>query len=70
MAHAVSRPGRTSGFFAGITTFFARALDMMERRRNFGRVYDELASLSDRELNDIGLSRSDIVDIAWQSSRA
>lgn len=68
MEHAVSQGRRDGGIIAGIRNFFSAAADMIERRRTFERVYGELSSLSDRELSDIGISRSQIVDIAWEAS--
>lgn len=38
-----------------------------ERRRRIAEVHRELTALSDRDLNDIGLSRSDIDRVARQS---
>jgi uncharacterized protein YjiS (DUF1127 family) len=35
-----------------------------KRRRIYSETYNELRSLSDRELADIGISRADLVDIA------
>lgn len=35
--------------------------------RKYRRTIDELASMSDRELNDLGLSRSDIKSVAHKS---
>lgn len=38
------------------------------RRAAFRRTYDELAVLNDRELNDLGLSRTDIPAVARQAA--
>jgi uncharacterized protein YjiS (DUF1127 family) len=37
--------------------------------KQYGVAVDELSQLSDRELADIGITRSDIPRIAWQQSR-
>jgi uncharacterized protein YjiS (DUF1127 family) len=37
--------------------------------KRYGVAVDELSHLSDRELADIGITRSDIPRIAWQQSR-
>lgn len=39
------------------------------RWAHYGRLYSELSHLSDRELADIGIQRSEIRDIALQSAR-
>ena len=36
--------------------------------RRYGATVNELAHLSDRELADIGITRSDIPRIAWDSA--
>ncbi|MDU9005881.1 DUF1127 domain-containing protein [Sedimentitalea todarodis] len=45
----------------GLITAFKTA---RARRAAFDRAYTELRSLDDRELMDLGLSRSDFVDLA------
>lgn len=37
--------------------------------RRYRRCMHELSKLSDRELADIGISRSGIMTVAWQSAR-
>ena len=37
--------------------------------KRYGVAVDELSHLSDRELADIGITRSDIPRIAWEQSR-
>lgn len=61
-ADGVARRPVAGGFFAGLREAFRCA--RMERR-----TYNELMSLSDRELNDLGLGRGDIADIARKSAR-
>jgi len=39
------------------------------RQAAFRQTYDELAALSDRELADLGIARSDIADIAREAAR-
>jgi uncharacterized protein YjiS (DUF1127 family) len=41
----------------------------LQERRAYSRAFDELDSLSDRELADIGISRSDIPFIAREGVR-
>jgi uncharacterized protein YjiS (DUF1127 family) len=57
--HAIATPG-TSGIVARIRMIMARRAAYAQTRR-------ELSALSDRELNDIGLSRYDIERIACES---
>lgn len=40
----------------------------MERRRVFKQTFNELSALSDRDLADLGLARSEIRRIAWQAA--
>lgn len=37
--------------------------------KRYGVAMDELSHLSDRELADIGITRSDIPRIAWEQAR-
>lgn len=56
-AGQLSVSDRVVGLFAG----FSAAL---QRRRIYSQTLNELRSLSDRDLNDLGISRSMIVEIA------
>ncbi|SLN72128.1 hypothetical protein ROJ8625_03797 [Roseivivax jejudonensis] len=40
----------------------------MARRQTFKRTLNELSALSDRELADLGLHRSQLRGIAWQAA--
>jgi uncharacterized protein YjiS (DUF1127 family) len=65
MAHVIhfrdyALPARLSGFFA---RFSAALADY----RAYVATYDELAALSDRELDDLGVSRHNIRDVARES---
>ncbi|MCA0997375.1 DUF1127 domain-containing protein [Alloyangia pacifica] len=57
---ATRQPG-----FAGM---MARLRSARSRRAEYHRVYGELEQYSDRELTDIGISRANIRDIAWQAA--
>lgn len=62
------RPGHT--LVSRFQTWLDR-LDLGARRHaEYLRVSEELAMLSDRELADIGVGRSDITDIARQAASA
>ncbi len=60
---------RTGGISGRIAAFRAHLAERAERRRIFNQTYSELSQLSDRELGDIGLSRSDISRVAREASR-
>lgn len=42
--------------------------DARGRRREYNRVYGELARMTDRDLTDIGISRGSIGDIAFEAA--
>jgi uncharacterized protein YjiS (DUF1127 family) len=56
------REGETPMKLAFITNF-------LEERRRYWKVLHELSSYTDRELQDIGIDRADIVHIARQAAR-
>ena len=59
--------GQTAG-----TTRFSAFIDglkvRMERRRIYAQTRDELAALSNRDLADLGIHRSEIPRIAYQAA--
>ncbi len=48
---------------------FSSLVRMVRIWRNYDRSLRELSRLGDRELADIGISRSDIQRIAWENAR-
>lgn len=50
-------------------SLFGRLVDLVREHRRYRRTLNELAGLSSRELDDIGLRRSDIEDVARRSAR-
>ena len=49
----------------------ARSLhDWLEQRRRAAIAVDEFAAMSDRDLRDIGLSRTDVQRAAWGGGRS
>lgn len=60
MGHAAAVRGTDSHG----TGFVGRLLSWFERERQYRSTYNELSALTDRDLADIGVSRSDIVSIA------
>ena len=63
MANIVThRPA--SSFGTALRTFWESVKDARMRREAYRRTYAELAGLTDRELTDIGIARSEITRIA------
>lgn len=50
--------------------FISRFIRLVRSWRRYNESVAELARLSDRELADIGVSRSEITSVAWQHARA
>lgn len=67
MAHATVRHEQSHSIFASILGTLASWRDDFLRYREFERTYNELSALSDRELSDIGLSRSDLTRASWDA---
>ena len=60
-----ARPTNLSARFAALAADWRAAL---ERRRVYRQTLNELLALSDRELADLGLHRSQLRSIAWQAA--
>ena len=56
------------GFFGAIEAWFAQALQMWRVRRDIRRTYKELSALTNRELDDLGLTRGDIARVSRESA--
>ena len=63
-AVAANEPERRTAMF--IATIIRKINEWTRYRRNIR----ELAALTDRELEDIGIHRSDIERLSWESARA
>lgn len=50
--------------FKSISNWFKRLGERMEYNRQYRATINELRQLTDKELNDIGLSRGDIISVA------
>jgi uncharacterized protein YjiS (DUF1127 family) len=50
--------------------FISRFVRLVRSWWRYNESVAELARLSDRELADIGVSRSEITSVAWQHARA
>ena len=73
MAFASETTPRTAGLaermLDGAAHWFADASQVMARRRVARSTYNELAALSDRDLADLGMNRTDIRRIALEAAR-
>ena len=66
MAHVLSAAHTGHSLNARIRSAVEGVIDSWMKAREFQRTYSELDALSDHELSDIGVRRSDIADIARQ----
>lgn len=51
-------------------TMFASIARLFDSWKRYGAAVSELSHLTDRELADIGISRSDIQRIAWEHAHS
>lgn len=68
MAHIAHTAPAGFAPLAMVRGLIADAQDYMARRKEYNRVMNELSSLNVRELDDIGLSRSDFHAIAVKTA--
>ena len=68
MAYATHTHSLSGNVFTAVSAFFAELTEAAERRRVYKSTYAELASLSARELSDIGLSKANIGAIAYEAA--
>ncbi|WP_171102879.1 MULTISPECIES: DUF1127 domain-containing protein [unclassified Ruegeria] len=64
MAHTATLTHNGFGLSARFAALVERVKEARARSAEYNRTFHELQSLSDRELNDIGVRRCDIADIA------
>ncbi|WP_420586068.1 DUF1127 domain-containing protein [Ruegeria sp.] len=64
MAYTATSTHGGFNLIARFAELVANAKDAYARRAEFNRTYAELQGLSNRELDDIGIRRCDIKDIA------
>ena len=69
MAFFTDTQTQTAGFTAKLAHMFETLSDTMKRRKIARTTYAELAGLSDRELNDLGISRGDIRRLAREAAQ-
>lgn len=69
MAYATENSSRAQSALASrIDGFLIDIRARLARRRVFRQTVNELASLSDRELADLGLNRTEIRRVAYQAA--
>lgn len=69
MAYATEVSTRTqSGLNTRIATMLTNFREHRTRRKVYLRTFRELAALTDRELSDLGLGRSEIRRVAYQAA--
>ncbi|MBP7243293.1 DUF1127 domain-containing protein [Amaricoccus sp.] len=72
MAHAITHldsPFHRFGLVARVRGLVARIADAIAEHRAYRSVLEELNSLTDRELADLGLHRASIAGIAREAAR-
>jgi uncharacterized protein YjiS (DUF1127 family) len=57
-----------AGFTRKRPTMFANIVRMIRQWKRYNQSLTELSRLGDRELADIGISRSDIPRVAWNAT--
>lgn len=68
MAHVIRDNGTSLSISARLGEIFAQAIQAYRARNDFRRTYNELNKLSARELDDLGISRSEIRRVAMEST--
>jgi uncharacterized protein YjiS (DUF1127 family) len=69
MAHITTSQERPASIIAGFRGLLEGWRTELARHRVFERTYGELSALTDRDLADIGVSRSQVVDLAWDAAK-
>lgn len=62
--HTTHAAAHDSGLFGRISSFFAGLAERNARYRLYRETVNELAALDNRELTDLGLTRSQITSVA------
>ncbi len=68
MAQAISTHSITSELTARINSFVSDLYTRWHQHAQYRRTLDELQSLSARELDDLGIGRSELMAIAHESA--
>lgn len=69
MAYMNTTTANTTSVFARIGGAFEGLATRYKQHRLYRETLDGLSALSNRELADLGLSRSELRRVAWESSR-
>ncbi|MBO9398261.1 DUF1127 domain-containing protein [Shimia sp. R9_1] len=69
MAYAANSAPVAAPKASGFSAFIANLAERLRQYRVYRETYNELSALSDRELNDLGLSRSMIRRLAIDASQ-
>lgn len=70
MAYVNTTSAQTPSFFARIGTTLDALATRYKRYRMYRQTLNGLSELSNRELNDLGLSRANLRSVAWESANS
>ena len=69
MAYITSSAASSLGLGQRVAAFFERARQARKAREIYRKTHDELSVLSDRDLADLGIARSNIASVAREAAR-
>ena len=70
MAYLTNTTASNTSLFAQLRGLFATAANRYKQHRVYRQTLEELSDLSNRELADLGLHRSDLRRVAMDAARA
>ncbi|MEM9436822.1 MAG: DUF1127 domain-containing protein [Pseudomonadota bacterium] len=70
MAYATAPITSRFNLVASLRGYGAELVEAWAQYRQYSKTYYELNELSDRELDDLGLSRASLKKVAWETSHA
>lgn len=68
MAHVTTHRASGASFIQRLAGLRGDLRDRMQRARVYRTTFSELSGLSDRELSDLGIARSNIRGIAYEAA--
>lgn len=68
MAYLTTSSATTASFADRTRAVFHGMATQIKRRRMYRETYDGLSALTNRELSDLGLNRSELRHVAWESA--
>jgi uncharacterized protein YjiS (DUF1127 family) len=68
MAYVNTTSAPTTSFFARIGTAFDTLATRFKKYRLYRETFHGLSALSNRELQDLGLNRSELRSVSWEAS--